>query len=85
MWVGTGRPPKDIMGIQRNLPTCACGAMSPPVTFGPSIISHVAAPSYLQSLMERRGPSKQRLLMAESSARYYVACLLMALDFLHSK
>ncbi|KXZ54137.1 hypothetical protein GPECTOR_5g237 [Gonium pectorale] len=38
----------------------------------------------LASLKDRRGANKQRLLMSEASARYYFACLLLALDFMHS-
>lgn len=36
-----------------------------------------------QSLKDRRGAEKQRLLMSEGSARYYIGCLLLALEFLH--
>ncbi|KAG2437416.1 hypothetical protein HXX76_006068 [Chlamydomonas incerta] len=38
----------------------------------------------LMSLKDRRGANKQRLLMSEASARYYMGCLLLALEFLHN-
>lgn len=41
----------------------------------------------LQSLKSQRQTSTgcaMRLLMAETTARYYAACLLLALEFLHS-
>ncbi|GLC41898.1 hypothetical protein PLESTF_000097700 [Pleodorina starrii] len=38
----------------------------------------------LASLKDRRGSDKQRLLMSEASARYYMGCLLLALEFLHA-
>ncbi|GFR46637.1 hypothetical protein Agub_g8248 [Astrephomene gubernaculifera] len=38
----------------------------------------------LASLKDRRGSNKQRLLMSEASARYYMGCLLLAMDFLHT-
>ncbi|GFR43980.1 hypothetical protein Agub_g5124, partial [Astrephomene gubernaculifera] len=45
--------------------------------------------SLLQTLSARRGPcmdpSRERLLMSEASARFYVACLLEALTFLHTR
>ncbi len=43
----------------------------------------------LQGLAARRGPcsdpASERLLMSESSARYYLACLLEALGYLHGR
>ncbi|GLC59842.1 cGMP-dependent protein kinase [Pleodorina starrii] len=45
--------------------------------------------SLLKALTTRRGPgsdpSRERLLMSETSARFYTGCLLEALSFLHGK
>ncbi|GIL60723.1 hypothetical protein Vafri_15253 [Volvox africanus] len=45
--------------------------------------------SLIKALSSRRGPcsdpSRERLLMSETSARFYLACLVEALSFLHGK
>ncbi|KAG2432294.1 hypothetical protein HYH02_013017 [Chlamydomonas schloesseri] len=45
--------------------------------------------SFVQGLAARRGPcsdpARERLLMSEPSARYYLACLLEALGYLHGR
>ncbi|KAG2427335.1 hypothetical protein HXX76_012530 [Chlamydomonas incerta] len=45
--------------------------------------------SFLQGLAARRGPcsdaARERLLMGEASAKYYLACLLEALGYLHGR
>ncbi|GLI66564.1 hypothetical protein VaNZ11_010452, partial [Volvox africanus] len=45
--------------------------------------------SLIKALSARRGlcsdPSRERLLMSETSARFYLACLVEALSFLHGK
>lgn len=50
----------------------------------PSCCGLLARPLFAQSLKDRRGANKQRLLMSEASARYYMGCLLLALEFLHN-
>lgn len=48
-----------------------------------------AIASHSQGLAARRGPcsdpARERLLMGEASAKYYLACLLEALGYLHGR